>query len=69
METFLLHLKHSFGHGKDGLANLLVVLNLLAFTLHSVLDSLHGLWNQVLALRDCSRPLQAMPRTFSIQGF
>ena len=41
------HLKHNFGHGSDGLANLLAVINLLAFTFHSVLDSLQGLWRQL----------------------
>ena len=40
------HLKHNFGHGSDGLANLLVVINLLAFAFHSVLDCLGGLWSQ-----------------------
>ena len=40
------HSKHNFGHGSDGLANLLVVLNLLACAFHSVLDCLRGLWRQ-----------------------
>jgi len=30
------NLEHNFGHGKRTLANLLVVLNLLAFALHTV---------------------------------
>ncbi len=37
------NLKHNFGHGSHGLANLLAVINLLAFAFHSVLDSLRGL--------------------------
>ena len=41
------HLKHNFGHGSDGLANLLVVINLLAFAFHSVLDGLCDLWRQL----------------------
>ena len=41
------HLKHNFGHGSDGLANLLVVINLLAFAFHSVLDGLCDLWCQL----------------------
>ena len=41
------HLKHNFGHGSDGLANLLAVINLLAFAFHSVLDSLRGQWRQL----------------------
>lgn len=40
------HLKRNFGHGQDGLANLLATLNLFAFTLHSVLDCLSDLWRQ-----------------------
>ena len=39
-------LKHNFGHGQDGLANLLTVLNLLAFAFHSVLDCLSDLWRR-----------------------
>ena len=38
--------KHNFGHGKDGLANLLATLNLLAFALHTALDILPGRWRQ-----------------------
>jgi hypothetical protein len=34
------HLEHNFGHGKDGLANFLAMLNLVAFLLHSTLDLL-----------------------------
>ena len=36
--------KHNVGHGKHGLANMLANNNLLAFTLHTVLDSVKGLW-------------------------
>ena len=39
-------MKRNFGHGQHGLANLLATLNLLAFTLHSVLDCLSDLWRQ-----------------------
>ena len=38
--------KRNFGHGSNGLANLLATLNLLAFTLHTLLDCLQGLWRQ-----------------------
>ena len=37
-------LKHNFGHGKQGLANLLAALNLLAFLLHSVMDCVSDHW-------------------------
>ncbi len=32
------HLEHNFGHGKEHLASLLVMMNLLAFGLHTLLD-------------------------------
>ncbi len=41
--------KHNFGHGKNGLANLLATLNLLAFALHTMLDQVKGLWRQCRA--------------------
>ena len=44
------NLKHNFGHGKAGLANLLAALNLLAFAFHTVLDSLRGLWRKLRTL-------------------
>ena len=62
------HLKHNFGHGADGLANLLAVLNLLAFAFHSVLDSLRGLWRQLRDLlgtrRDFFENLRVAARLF-----
>ena len=60
------HLKHNFGHGQAGLANLLAVLNLLAFAFHSVLDSLRGLWRQARARlvtrRDFFRDFQTLTK-------
>ena len=60
------HWKHNFGHGSDGLANLLAVLNLLAFAFHSVLDCLRGLWCQARALlvtrRDFFRDVQTLTK-------
>ncbi len=41
------NLKHNFGHGSRGLANLLATLNLFAFGLHTLLDGMRGLWRQV----------------------
>ena len=43
------HLKHNFGHGRQGLANLLATLNLFAFALHAVLDCVSDLWRQCRA--------------------
>ena len=40
------HLEHNFGHGKDTLANVLVVLNLLAFGLHAACELAETLWQQ-----------------------
>ena len=40
------HLEHNFGHGKDTLAAVLVVLNLLAFALHAACDLAENLWQQ-----------------------
>ena len=38
------HIEHSFGHGKQHLAALLVSLNLLAFAFHTVCDHGEALW-------------------------
>jgi hypothetical protein len=38
------NLEHSFGHGKDTLASLLVALNLLAFAMHGACDLLVAAW-------------------------
>ena len=40
------NLKHNFGHGSRGWANLLATLNLFACALHTLLDGLRGLWRQ-----------------------
>ena len=41
--------KRNFGHGSQGLANLLATLNLFAFALHAVLDCASELWRQCRA--------------------
>ena len=38
------HLEHNFGHGKDTLAGVLVVLNLLAFAMHNACDLIESQW-------------------------
>jgi hypothetical protein len=40
------HLEHNFGHGKQHLAQLFVLLNLLAFAFHTVCDSVEKLWQE-----------------------
>jgi len=44
LKTSGYHLEHSFGHGKQNLAALLVSLNLLAFAFHAVCDKTEELW-------------------------
>lgn len=60
--------KHNFGHGKNGLANMLATINLLAFALHTVLDSVEGLWQQCRQYcqvrRDFFEALRARTNTF-----
>ncbi len=38
------HLEHNFGHGTETLANVLVILNLLAFSLHTACELAETLW-------------------------
>ena len=40
------HLEHNFGHGSNTLANVLVILNLLAFSLHTACELAETLWQQ-----------------------
>jgi hypothetical protein len=40
------HLKHNFGHGQQTLSALLVILNMLAFTMHNACDAMEALWQQ-----------------------
>jgi hypothetical protein len=44
------HLEHNFGHGKQHLAQQLVLLNLLAFAFHTVCDSVENLWQEPRAV-------------------
>jgi hypothetical protein len=44
------HLEHNFGHGKQHLAQLFVLLNLLAFAFHTVCDSVEKLWQEARAV-------------------
>ena len=62
------HLEHNFGHGQEHLAELLVTLNLLAFLMHTVLERLQGLYQQVRSLlvtrQDFFRDLRTLTRYF-----
>lgn len=40
------NLEHNFGHGKETLASLLVVLNLLAFAMHNACDLIDDAWQK-----------------------
>ena len=42
------HLEHNFGHGKQHLAQVFVLLNLLAFAFHTVCDSVEKLWQEAV---------------------
>jgi hypothetical protein len=44
------HLEHNFGHGKQHLAQMFVLLNLLAFAFHTVCDSVERLWQEARAV-------------------
>jgi len=43
--TYGYNLEHSFGHGKQHLAALLITLNLLAFAFHTVCDHAEKWWH------------------------
>lgn len=43
------HLEHNFGHGKRTLASVLVVINLLAFSLHNAAEIAEKLWQEARA--------------------
>ena len=40
------HLEHNFGHGSNHLAAILATLNMLAFAMHTVCDTLEELWQE-----------------------
>ena len=50
------HIEHNFGHGRDGLSNTLLTLNLIAFAFHGVCDQLCALWKAARA--QCSRRIR-----------
>lgn len=41
LKNYGYHLEHNYGHGKQYLAAILVMLNLLAFLFHTILDLTH----------------------------
>jgi hypothetical protein len=49
------NLEHSFGHGKQSLAAILVSLNLLAFAIHTVCDVGDDLWRTARTCTDQAR--------------
>ena len=63
------NLEHNFGHGKQNLAAILVVLNLLAFAIHTVCDIADPVWRHTREIyrvpRDFFRNLAALA-TFAI---
>ena len=61
------HLGHSYGHGKQNLAALLVTLNLLAFAFHTVCDHAEALWR--IARSKVSSRAQFFSRLAAITTF
>jgi len=61
------HLEHSFGHGKQNLAALLVTLNLLAFAFHTICDHGEALWK--LARSKAGSRAQFFSRLVAITSF
>jgi Transposase DDE domain len=61
------HLEHSYGHGKQNLAALLVTFNLLAFAFHTVCDQAEHLWR--LARTKAGSRAQFFGRLAAIASF
>jgi hypothetical protein len=49
------NLEHNFGHGKAGLSNLLVVLNLIAFACHTLAHLAQAAWRNAIEARGAKR--------------
>ena len=47
LKNYGYHLEHNFGHGKQYLAMILVLLNLLAFLIHTILDLCDPIYRQI----------------------
>lgn len=47
LKNYGYHLEHNFGHGKQYLAMILVLLNLLAFLMHTILDLCDPIYRQL----------------------
>jgi hypothetical protein len=54
------HLEHNFGHGKKTLSSVFVILNLLAFVMHSACDVMESLWQEARAAAGARKRLFAM---------
>ena len=50
LQTKGYHFEHSFGHGKEHLANLLATMILLAFLVHTTFDRIDGPYRTVRSL-------------------
>ena len=60
------HLEHNFGHGQKGLTNVLLVLNFIAFAIHTVCDEMCRLWQKarkkLVTRRDFFTDLAVLPK-------
>ena len=59
------NLEHNFGHGRGGLANLLVVLNLLAFAAHTACDLGEAAWQRARRILGARKRLFEHMRTLT----
>jgi len=50
------HMEHNFGHGKQYLAQMFVVMNLLAFAFHTLGDGVEQIWQQARATLGTRKP-------------
>ena len=63
------HLEHNFGHGKDTLASVLVVLNLLAFAMRAACELTETLWQRARRrLGPASPPVRAHAHHHLLSG-
>lgn len=59
------HLEHNFGHGKETLASVLVVFNLLAFGFHTAAMLALLAWRQAVIARGANYRFFEHPRTIT----
>ena len=61
------HLEHNFGHGKKTLSQILVVFNLLAFSMHTLCDVMEEMWQKARA--SCGTRVEFFSHLWSITAY